>query len=133
MGETSLTSFMLPLSLFLPLASAIQIGGFFSLVLIFKLCYPPVYRSNLLILFSAQFSLATSSSKFQSWAPILCSSHGLHGWGTWGCHSPPPVILFCGLTMFCLAFLLLTVPAVSGIRETIAVSLNFITGISAEP
>lgn len=87
------------------------------------------------------WSHSMSRSPFLPPAPLLWKTSvlGFHSmslpqplqWGLLRCHTPSPVISCSGCPIFCSALLALPVPAVPQMRETLAVTLNFVTGLSA--
>lgn len=69
-GEVSVTLFIVPVFLFLPLVIVTLISKFFSLGLVFKLCCLQVYQLTLLISLSVWFYIVTAPcSDIQSWVP----------------------------------------------------------------
>lgn len=87
------------------------------------------------------WSHSMSRSPFLPPAPLLWKTSvlGFHSmslpqplqWGLLRCHTPSPMISCSGCPIFCSALLALPVPAVPQMRETLAVTLNFVTGLSA--
>lgn len=131
MKQASVTSFMVPVPIILPLAITIQISRLFSLGAINQLCCSIVYRSTLLIPFGAWFSVSLVSLVQGISVP---GSHAVPL--LWpllpeypGCHSPAPVIPCHGHTVSCSVFISRGSSSI-GFRVTSAVQLNWVTMLS---